>query len=78
MADKQKDFNKDKGMSSGSEIHDKGSHRAPGRDAGDNLSTSGRTGAGQNPQNNPQKGFDREDREREQPGSKQTDRGQNN
>ncbi len=71
--DRQKDFNKNQGMNPGSEKQDKGQHSAPGR-GGDNLSTGGRSGSGVK---GSQRGLDREDREREQPGSKQRDRGQN-
>jgi hypothetical protein len=71
--DGQKDFNKDKGMNPGPGGHDKGQHSAPGR-GGDDLSTGGRSGGGVQ---GSQRGLDREDREREQPGSKQRDRGQN-
>jgi hypothetical protein len=64
---KQRDFNKDQGMKPDS---DKGQqHNAPGRGTGDDLATGKRQGQ--------QGGFDREDREKEQPGSKQRDRQQN-
>ena len=66
------DLNKNKGMKPGSGAQDKGQqHQAPGRDAGENVSTGGRSGPSTGSE------FDREDREREQPGSKQKDRGQN-
>jgi hypothetical protein len=70
----QKDLNKGKGIHPDSEMNKQGKHTAPGRSTGDNLSTGGRTTGGAQ---NTGRGFDREDREREQPGSKQVDREKN-
>lgn len=75
MADKrQNEFNKDKGMGAGTHDKKNQSQNAPGRGVNDNLSTGGRSGSGVQ---GSERGLDREDREREQPGSKQKDRGQN-
>ena len=67
--DKHKDLNKDKGMNKGGSYQEEqGRQQAPGRDPSHDLETGGRSGGGV--QGN-RGGIDREDKEREQPGSKQ-------
>ncbi len=79
MADDKHGLNQGKNMESGNrgdQGAQGGSQKAPGRDANENLSMGDREGGRQNPNNpNKESGFDREDREREQPGSKQHDQG---
>ena len=68
--------NRDKNMGAGDREDPGHSQRqgAPGRDQNDDLSTGGRQGGGVRGSNREgfEGGLDREDREREQPGSKQT------
>ena len=74
--DPNKDPNKDKNMGMGNREQPGQGQRTPGRDfEEDDLSTGKRQGSGHS-FNQGQQGkgsFDREDREKEQPGSKQKD-----
>lgn len=71
MADNKQDLEGDRAKDAGNRGDQAGAQKAPGRDANDDLSTDNRQDAGQRPSR--EGNFDREDREIEQPGSKQRD-----
>lgn len=73
MADDKHDPNQSKNMGTGNRGDQGGGQNAPGREANDDLSTGNRAGGSHmSPSENE---FEREDRDREQPGSKQRDQG---
>ncbi len=71
MADDKHDLNQDRNTGAGNRDKQGDGQQAPGRDANDELSMGKRP----DHQQNSNREFDREDRDREQPGSKQRDPG---